>query len=68
MKTNKVSKFNVENFEILETKGEVLKGGFSNVYTGHLGGIKDATNYYKCTIVSNNVAGCGGTSEPTKID
>jgi hypothetical protein len=54
---NQLKKFDATKFEVLETKGEVLKGGFSVALStssaGGLTGIEDTVNSGNC------VAGCG---------
>jgi hypothetical protein len=54
---NQLKKFDATKFEVLETKGEVLKGGFSVALStssaGGLQSIEDTTNSGNC------VAGCG---------
>ena len=60
-----LKKIDLSKFENLETKGELLKGGFSSVIvmsTSQMGGLAtDPTN--QCTISNkgNCVAGCAGT-------
>ncbi len=55
----------LSKFEILETKGEMLKGGFSQAIvfsTSQMGGLAaEPTN--TCTVKNNGncVAGCAGT-------
>ncbi|MBN9284785.1 MULTISPECIES: hypothetical protein [Flavobacterium] len=69
MKSNQLKKFDATQFEVLQTKGEVLKGGFSNALsTSNAGGISaNSFNGYKCTVTNsgNCVKGCGGTTTPT---
>lgn len=66
MKTNQVKKFDVTQFEVLQTKGEVLKGGFSTTFfsTSAVGGTN--VNVFGCGAVNNCktgncVTGCGDT-------
>ncbi len=58
---NQVKKFDVTKFEVLQTKGEVLKGGFTPAISTTLLGGKNTLNGYCPTTNSGNcVAGCGG--------
>lgn len=67
MKSNQVKKFDATQFEVLQTKGEVLKGGFSTTFfsTSAIGGTD--VNVFSCGTTNTNcrggncVAGCGGT-------
>ena len=65
----KNKKFDVTKFESLESKGEILKGGFSTAFTGGKDGLSVdlEVNGYKCGQTNNCssgncVAGCGSTS------
>lgn len=64
----KNKKFDVKKFEALESKGEILKGGFSTAFIGGKGGesiipdinanIGDCGTTNTCN-TGNCVAGCG---------
>jgi len=61
---NQVKKFDVTKFETLQTKGEVLKGGFSSAMSTSLSGGKidsELNGYCPTTNSGNCVAGCGSS-------
>ncbi|MDI9308762.1 MAG: hypothetical protein QM535_01005 [Limnohabitans sp.] len=60
-----IKKFDASQFEVLETKGEMLKGGFTTAIANNVVGGKEGGLNLGCTTNSgcNTVAGCGGTKD-----
>lgn len=61
-----IKKFDASQFEVLETKGEILKGGFTTAIANNVvGGKEGLALNISCPTNSgcNTVAGCGGTKD-----
>lgn len=66
MKSTQLKKFDATQFEVLQTKGEVLKGGFSTAFSTFLaGGTAEEIAINLCVNKNcrggNCVPGCGDT-------